>query len=154
MKNLVPLLFLTVLAGFLSLKAVYAQNSEEASVKATIDRLFEGMKRGDSAVVRGVFHPTARLQSVANRQGTPVLVTESIDGFVKAVGTPRKDVVLDERLKSYDIKIDGDMATVWTPYEFYLGDKYSHEGVNAFQLFRSPEGWKIIQICDTRRRKK
>ena len=154
MKNIAPLIFLTVLAGFLSLKAVYAQNSEETAVRATIDRLFEGMKRSDSAMVRSVFHPSARLQSVANRQGTPVLVTQPIDGFVKAIGTAQKDVVLDERLKSYDIRIDGDMATVWTPYEFYLGDKYSHEGVNAFQLFRSPEGWKIIQICDTRRRKK
>lgn len=154
MKNIAPLLFLTVLAGFLSLKAAFAQNADETAVRATIDRLFDGMKHNDSAAVRSVFHPSARLQSIANRQGTPVLVTESIDGFVRAIGTPRPGVVLDERLKSYAINIDGDMATVWTPYEFYLGDTYSHEGVNAFQLFRAPDGWKIIQICDTRRRKK
>lgn len=154
MKNIAPILFLMVLAGFLSLKAAFAQISEETAVRATIDRLFDGMRRSDTALVRSVFHPSARLQSVANRQGTPVLVTESIDGFVKAVGTPRAGVVLDERLKSYDINIDGDMATAWTPYEFYLGETYSHEGVNAFQLVRSADGWKIIQICDTRRRKK
>lgn len=154
MKNFVPILFLTVLAGFLSLKAVYAQNSEEASVKATIDRLFEGMKKGDSSLVRSTFDPSARLQTVVDRDGKPtVLRSEAIDAFVKAVGTPHKEV-WDERLKGYDINLDGNLATAWTPYEFYVDSTYSHEGVNAFQLYRSANGWKIIQICDTRRRKK
>ena len=102
MKNIAPLIFLTVLAGFLSLKAAFAQNSEQTAVRATIDRLFEGMKRSDSAMVRSVFHPSARLQSIANRQGTPVLVTDSVDGFVKAISTPRQGVVLDERLTAQD----------------------------------------------------
>jgi hypothetical protein len=44
------------------------------------------------------------------------------------------------------------MATAWTPYKFYLDKTFSHCGVNAFQLFKSENGWKIISILDTRRK--
>ncbi len=148
----IRLLFPILVAG-LALGA-RAQNPEEAAVQATIDRLFEGMKKGDSALVHAVFYPAARLQTAfVSREGKPTLQTEPIEAFVKAVGTPHKEV-WDERVKEYNIHIDDNLATAWTPYEFYLDGKYLHEGVNAFQLFRSPQGWKIIQICDTRRKKK
>jgi hypothetical protein len=44
------------------------------------------------------------------------------------------------------------MAAIWTEYSFYLGDKFSHCGVNSFQLFKDETGWKIIYIVDTRRK--
>ncbi|MBC7890646.1 MAG: nuclear transport factor 2 family protein [Sphingobacteriaceae bacterium] len=151
MKNR-SLLILT--ACLLGLSPVFAQNPEEAAVQATIDRLFEGMKKGDSSLVRSIFHSTARLQTAyMSKEGKPLLQSEAIAGFVKAVGTPHKEV-WDERISGYNIRIDDNLATAWTPYEFYVDGKYLHEGVNAFQLFRSPEGWKIIQICDTRRKRK
>ncbi|RYZ94279.1 MAG: hypothetical protein EOP47_28140, partial [Sphingobacteriaceae bacterium] len=51
-----------------------------------------------------------------------------------------------------DIKIDGELASVWTPYKFYLGDKFSHCGINFFQLMKMATGWKVIYIVDTRRK--
>ncbi|MBX2840799.1 MAG: hypothetical protein KTR26_03455 [Flammeovirgaceae bacterium] len=67
------------------------------------------------------------------------------------MGTPH-DKIFDEKILSYDIKIDGHFATAWTEYKFYLGQEFSHCGVNAFHLFKSEEGWKITQITDTRRK--
>ena len=61
--------------------------------------------------------------------------------------------IYEERISDYQVRIDGIMATVWTPYEFYLNDEFHHGGVNAFQLFRGEEGWKIVSISDTRRKK-
>jgi hypothetical protein len=61
--------------------------------------------------------------------------------------------MLNERILSYNINVDGDLASVWTPYEFYYGDEFSHCGSNSFQLFRDPEkGWQILYIIDTRKR--
>jgi len=137
----------------LLLSPAFAQNPEEAAVQATIDRLFEGMKKADSSLVRSVLHPTARLQTAyVSKEGKPLLRSEPIAAFLKAVGTPHKEV-WDERVSAYNIRVDDNLATAWTPYEFYVDGNYLHGGVNAFQLFRSPEGWKIIQICDTRRKK-
>jgi hypothetical protein len=52
----------------------------------------------------------------------------------------------------YEIAVDGALATAWILYQFYVGSTFSHCGVNAFQLFKSKDGWKIIQITDTCRR--
>ena len=59
---------------------------------------------------------------------------------------------LDERLTAIDIRIDGDMATAWTPYKFYYKGNFSHCGVNALQLIKTAAGWKIWSIIDTRRK--
>ena len=127
-------------------------NLEERAVKATIDQLFDGMRAGDSTMVRSTFHPSARLQSAFyDQEGNPVLREGSIDRFVGAVGTPHDDV-WDEKIWSFDVHIDGNLATAWTDYTFYLGAEMSHCGVNAFHLFKSKSGWKITQITDTRRK--
>lgn len=146
MKNLsILFLFLPI---FLS-----GQTDEEmAAVKAPVQLLFDGMRAGDSSMIRQAFMPGARLQTAyAGRDGQPQLAEESLENFLKAVGTPHEKI-FNEQIWSYDIRIDGLLATAWTEYTFFLGDQLSHCGVNAFQLFKSAEGWKISHITDTRRR--
>lgn len=130
----------------------FAQSSEEAQVIATLTQLFEGMRAGDSAMVKSVFHPEARLQSAfLSREGETVLATEDISKFVEAVGTPH-DEDWDEKIWSYDVQVDGNLASAWAEYTFFRGEEMSHCGVDAFQLFNDGKNWKIIQITDTRRR--
>ena len=110
------------------------------------------MRAGDSSMVSSVFHPDLRLQSAfTDKAGNPRLQEGDIQRFLTGVGTPH-DEMWDEQIWNYEVKIDGRLATVWTEYTFYLGDKLSHCGVNAFHMFNGPEGWKITQITDTRRK--
>ncbi len=44
------------------------------------------------------------------------------------------------------------MAIAWTPYEFYVNDKFNHCGVDVFTLMQTAKGWKIMGIVDTRRK--
>ena len=148
--------FCTILTlGLLGLSApVAAQSSADLSpegVRAVIDQLFDGMRAGDSTMVRETFHPEARLQSAFVRDGQPVLNTGSADGFVEAVGTPH-DEVWDEKIWDVEIAVDGQLAQAWMNYAFYLGETFSHCGVNAFHFFHDGFAWKITQITDTRRR--
>lgn len=145
-------LFPVLLAAAAGATPLAAQTTPaEQEVRQAVDRLFAGMRTGDSTVVRAAFHPTARLQSVSNRDGTAVLRQDSIDAFVRAVGTPHTEV-WDERISNVQIRVDGDLATAWMDYAFFAGDRFSHCGVNAFQLVRGARGWQVIQITDTRRR--
>ena len=48
--------------------------------------------------------------------------------------------------------IDGDLATVWTLYEFIYKGKQNHCGADAFTLVRVGGDWKIQNIIDTRRK--
>jgi len=144
-----PFLLIAALAA--SVNSLAAQ-SQEADVMTVVSRLFDGMRTGDSTMVRSTFHPTMTTASIfVNRQGEPVIRTGMPDDFVKAVGTPH-DKEWDERIWDPVVHIDGRMATAWTPYAFYLGGDLSHCGVNAFQLFDGKDGWKIIRLTDTRRR--
>jgi hypothetical protein len=131
---------------------LFAQKTDTLAVKQTVNTMFDAMRKGDSTLLRSTFSKDMILQSVSNdKNGKAVLSTENADGFVKAIGTPHA-AVYDERIVFDGIKIDGDLASVWAPYRFYLGAQFSHCGVDVFQLIRTADGWKIIYIVDTRRK--
>ena len=128
-------------------------SSDHDAVMRTVKQLFDGMRAGDSAMVRSAFDSNPRLVTTMVRNGVPVLNTGSVDDFIRAVGTPHAEV-WDERISDEVVHIDGPLATVWMRYSFYAGSQFSHCGVNAFELFRRPDGWRITSIADTRRRER
>ena len=126
-------------------------SSDRAAVLGVVRRLFDGMRAGDSAAVRATFHPKAVLWSALLRNGAPEARFDSIDEFARAVGTPHNEK-WDERTSNETVHVDGPLAVVWTDYSFYLGTRFSHCGVDTFQLARTDAGWKIVALADTRRR--
>lgn len=131
-------------------RAAAAQTDQAAAVRATVVELFDAMRAGDSTRVRSLMHPEARFMSAVVRQGMPGLAMGDVDRFVQAVGTPR-DEVWDERIANVVVQVDRPLASAWMDYAFYLGDRFSHCGVNAFQFLQTDAGWKIVQVTDTRR---
>jgi Putative lumazine-binding len=150
MKNLI------ILSTFLFFSTFsFAQSEDEKAVKAIVVQLFDGMQKHDSTMIRACFHPSARMQSIgADRKTGVVGVTteNTIDGFVKTIGSLPANVKIEERVLSYEIRVDAQMATAWTPYELYVNEKRQHCGVDAFQFYKTDKGWKIITIADTRRK--
>jgi hypothetical protein len=124
----------------------------EDSVKAAVNQLFEGMKNVDANLIRNSFADSAIFQTIVNGQDGKISIrNESVAGFVTSIGKQTKGA-LDEQIQFESIKIDGDLASVWTPYKFYFSGKLSHCGANSFQLVRIKSQWKIQYIIDTRRR--
>ena len=124
---------------------------QRQAVLATIHRVFDGMRAGDSATIRAAFHPAAYLATALHPPSGPALRVDTLEAFIRAVGTPHEEV-WDERVTSEEVRIDGPLATVWSEYSFFAGTRFSHCGVNAFQLARTADGWRIIALTDTRRR--
>lgn len=133
---------------------LFAQNTEEANVKKSIEQLFTGMANKDAVAIKAIMHPAARLNTASfDKQGKPLLAEETIANFIKQISEIPAGVKIEERVLSYEIRVDGNLATAWTPYQFYINEKFSHGGVDAFQLFKDETGaWKITQITDTRRK--
>lgn len=151
MKNAL-LFFGTAVMGFLIVAASPAQAQDQAGtedVLAVIERLFDGMRTGDSTAVRAVFDDEAQMQTIDPQGDAPAIREGSVDRFVKAVGESR-DEVWDERIWDPVVHIDEPLATAWVPYAFYLDDTLSHCGVNAFHLIRRTDDWKIFHLVDTR----
>jgi len=124
--------------------------ADRAAVMGVVRALFDAMRAGDSAAVRAQFHPRAQLASAGMRQGAPVFRIDSLESFVRAVGTPHAEV-WDEKIRNEVVHVDGPLAVVWVDYAFFAGTKFSHCGVDAFQLARTAGGWRIVALADTRK---
>jgi hypothetical protein len=128
-----------------------AQGTDATDPMVAVRQLFDAMRAKDTVALRAVFHPEARLMGPGrDRDGKPTVRVTSVDDFVRAVGSAVP--YLDERIHDPETRVDGDLATVWTPYEFYADSAFSHCGVDALQLARIGKDWRIIQVADTRRR--
>ena len=127
---------------------VFSQTSEEDLIKATVNSLFDGMKTSDSTKITNAFSKTAVLQTILKNGEVK---NENIKDFAVSISKAVKGT-LDERITFSSILTDGNLASVWTPYEFYYQGKFSHCGVNSFQLVKTNSEWKIQYIIDTRRK--
>lgn len=148
MRNII----LSVFALFVSASCM-AQNPEEVAVRDVIVQLFKGMEKGDSAMVRATFAKDITMATIfRNKNNEPVIQRESsLDGFLKAVGTPHEEIWYEE-FWNLKIQIDGDLAQAWCDYAFYINNTFSHCGVDAIHLHKQNDGWKIFHLADTRRK--
>jgi len=128
-----------------------AQTAEQ-EVQQVIESLFDGMRAKNTDQIAAVFSENAIMQTIAMPEDGPQVNLGSVSDFINRIGTTPAETQLDERILDYQIKIDGPMATAWTPYQFYVNGTFSHCGVNSFQLVKFAEGWKIVYIIDTRRK--
>lgn len=127
------------------------QSTEKEAIKKTISILFDGMRKGNSTLLKTAFDKKAVFHtvSVSTAGETHLVSGETLEDFAKAIGTPHPDI-WDERVTIDEIKVNGNLASVWAPYKFYRGNKFSHCGVDSFQLMKTKSGWKIIYVVDTR----
>ena len=121
----------------------------EAAVETAIMQVFEGMHTADSGMVRAVFAANARFAVMSARNGPTVIASQAVDGWIEAIGS--SEGRWDEQVYDLDINVDGDMASAWVPYTFYLDGAVRHCGINSIELLRDADGWKVTQLSDTRR---
>jgi len=143
--------FLILLTVIIISSSAIAQTAED-SVKAVINKMFTGMKNGDMVLLKNSFADSVILQTITrNKEGYVVIKNENTAEFIDFISKLSPGAA-DERITFETIKTDGPMAIAWTPYNFYFNGKFSHCGVNSFQLVRFNDGWKIQYIIDTRRK--
>jgi len=146
--------YLLYLSLLISTTIAFAQDSfSEEDAKNVIDTFFEGFHEGDTLKMRSVMVKNLPTQTVfATKDGKNIVKDGTGDELLIAVANRAEDQIWDERLMDYKIQIDGNLAHVWTPYEFWYNGEFSHCGANAFTLAKKDDGWKIIHLIDSRRR--
>jgi hypothetical protein len=131
--------------------AAQSAQSVEDEVMKPVRQLFDGMRARDTTVMRAALHAEARLLGTSGGPGRPAVRLVPIDRFLASIAAATRS--LDERIWDWEVRVDDNLATVWTKYDFLVDGEFSHCGVDAFQLVRTAPGeWKIIQIADTQRR--
>jgi hypothetical protein len=150
MKKIIALLVLLVTTTAIKAQDVAAQKQE---IKKVIETFFDGLHKGDSTLLKSTMHETIKIQTTRNnRAGKKMLITETKKQVLTNIANKKPEDTYLEKLLSFTIKIDGNLASVWTPYEFYYNGQFSHCGSNSFQLFNNNGKWEIIYLVDMRRR--
>ena len=146
--------FLLLLSLSISAQEKGTNESQQAKqIKQSISVFFDGLQTADTLKIQTVCHKEMKLQSIMEKNAIGTLSFETNKEFYNSIAGLPKNLKIEERLLNYKIQIDGSMAQVWTPYEFYVNDKLSHVGTNSFTLLLENNVWKIVHIIDTRRKK-
>jgi len=130
------------------------QADTENEVKKVITTFFEGFHQQDTLLMKSLVSADVVLHSVmVGMANENVLSSTNFEDFLISIAAIPKDVKFKEKLQSFSISINGVLATVATPYSFYVNNTLSHCGVNIFQLYLDKDKWKIASILDSRQKK-
>jgi len=144
-KILTPVLILISIS-------VLSQSNDRIQVLNVVNRVFEAMRTSDSTLLKSSFveNPNT-FTAFIDQEGKSQLITGDFQRFINAVGQP-KEQIWNEPIWNEKIDIDGNIASVWVDYAFYVDDNFSHCGVDAFHLIKQDGDWKIFHLVDTRRK--
>lgn len=146
MKIIISAVIMTIFAV-----NVFAQNADLKTASEIPDKLFAAMKAKSFADIRGVFTPEGQLVAIDKpRDGKGLSKTRvfTAESFAKQI-SEAKSADFVEKMPNKEVKIAGDLAMISGRYTFYVGDKFSHCGLNTFNLVRTETGWKIANAAST-----
>jgi hypothetical protein len=151
MKKIALLFLLTVFST-----AAFSQASpadDRQAVLDAVDRLWAGMKAKSAEQIKAAFMPDGQLLAVDKDPKNPgalsTMRTFTGEQFAKLISEAKVPADFIETMIDPEVKVTGDLALVTGRYTFYVGDKFSHCGIDTFNLVRTADGWKIANGAST-----
>ncbi len=132
-----------LLLALVAATGVEAQGSPEQDVLAALDRFFVGMTTRDTAMSRAAILPGARFY--VSFEGKTQVATDT--GYINSLTRGNERWI--EKIRTPTVLVHGDLAQVWTPYDFMINDSRSHCGVDSFTFLRTAEGWRMATAAYT-----
>ena len=143
-------LFQAVLISLLTMAPIAGQTKQEDDktvVLATVQAFFDTMASKDVEGARRVLMPEGRFVSTRDQDGQTAVRASAVEDYLKNLAGRKQDN--RERIWSPDVRVHGPIASVWTPYDFWVDRKFSHCGIDIFDLVKTAEGWKISGLTYT-----
>ena len=138
MRAIVIVATLAVAAGIVSAQS---SSTEKDAVLKTVQAFFDTMSARDVEGARAILQPQGRFHAMRIRDGKPDVRAFSNEEYFADLQASKQK--MRERIWNPEVKVNGLIATLWAPYDFWLDGKYSHCGVDQFDFIKTEEGWKI-----------
>lgn len=139
--------FVTVLVMAVSARYAQAQASD-AEGKAAIavaDSVLAALTSGDSASLARLTLDSAVVGGVSVRDGVERLSLRTWGLYIHRTGVP----TFTERGFDPTVRVQDRVAQVWMPYDLYVGERWSHCGVDVFTLMKSQGRWRVAAVIYT-----
>ena len=129
--------------------AFEATATERADIVSALQTLFDALETGDAELLRDVMDPDIVMHSSGtNAAGETSVSSSTLERLAARIEA--SEVPLIERMWDPLVSVNGSMAMIWAPYDFYSGAEFSHCGVDTATLMNTEEGWKMISLAWTR----
>jgi len=155
------------------------QRKEEKAILATILKFFDGLRNRSAETMLSTLLPTGHAMLIRPQpegEGDEKrIVNMNLGELVNVLTSITEDAPpMEENIalatwqdgddgdryngRRTEIRVDGDLAVAWTPFEVRAGGEVKMVGTNIFNLLKRVEGerkgeWAISGVADTTRRK-
>lgn len=122
--------------------------SSDADAKAAIavaDSVLAALTSGDNATLARLTLDSAVVGGAGLRNGAESLSLRSWAPYINRTGKS----TFTERGFDATARVQDRVAQVWMPYDLYIGDKWSHCGVDTFTLMKSEGRWRVAALIYT-----
>ena len=116
--------------------------ADEAEVLAAVERMFDAMRRKDADAYASVLVPEGK--AIRVRTDGPAEGRLRFQGNAEDIVSFKGNVDRwDERIWDPTVRVHGPIAVVWAPYDFHINGKFSHCGMDLFELLKVDGKWRL-----------
>ncbi|HEX8527958.1 nuclear transport factor 2 family protein [Allosphingosinicella sp.] len=140
-------LFIALVLISIAAPAAASEASERRAVLAAAQRLFDALGARDPEAVMAVVVPEGTISGHVTRNGSTSFFAERWQDWANGLreGSER----LEERMHNPRVRIHGNMASIWTEYSFYRDGRFSHCGIDLFDMAKVEGRWRVLNISFT-----
>jgi ketosteroid isomerase-like protein len=124
--------------------ALLVRAQDQSGPLAVVQKFFDAMSTKDVATIHSLFAPDASTLAILPDGSLSKTPSAMFEQHLGASKEPWLERIWDAKVMQH-----GSMAAVWAPYDFYRGGKFSHCGIDNFQLVKSEGTWKVITVIFT-----
>ena len=132
-----------ILAVMLSYSIIsFSQSNDRAVILETVQKFFDSIEFRDKQLLESILVPNSlNISARELDDGEAQFNVMSYDEVVTALTRPGRNA--KERSWDETVLIQGNIAVVWTPYDFHVDGVFSHCGIDSFQLIKQDGQWLI-----------
>ena len=129
--------------------SAFAQKADDSKdALAVVTKMFAEMANHNPAAIAGLYTKNSNLTAIIKRKdGKNTIVAFTGEAFSKNFAEKKNDI--REDMYAPEVKVFGDLASIWGRYVFFVDGKIAHCGINAFHLVRTDAGWRIANASTT-----
>jgi hypothetical protein len=119
-----------------------SDDSAPDEVIAATERLLAALGDRDTSALRRLVDPSVRFFAIPADDTDPDIRVFDLEEFLGIVAQSAEP--LAERIWNPHVLVDGPLASLWAPYDFHVGGRFSHCGHAAFQYVLREQTWWLV----------
>jgi hypothetical protein len=138
-------LVVLILASFARSARAQAVNVDTRAAIAVADSVLAALSTGDNATLARLTLDSAIVGGIGLRDGVERMTLRTWGLYIRRAGSSS----FTERGFDATARVQDRVAQVWMPYDLYIGDKWSHCGVDTFTLMKTEGRWRVAALIYT-----